>query len=266
MSIQWSLVVFTALTGLAGWLYACVALDEFVGKTRQTAFKASLVALITAVVGGLASVTHLAHPEHMLSVFNHPTEGIFLEAVLVGLMCLCGIVYLILVKRESSGGARKAFAAGAGILGIVLSFAAGMSYMMDSIPAWNTFLLPLGYLGSVVPGGVAAYLVMAASQREDETALAFYGKALLGAGIVATVCSAFYLWVATQSQAGIGVCAVLVGGVLPALCGLLVMRKPSQAMRYAVIALVGAFIGAMGLRCAMWLVCDKAIDLFGLTI
>lgn len=266
MSVQWSLALFTALTGIAGWLFACVAADEFLGKTKQTAFKASLVALIIAVVGGIASVTHLAHPEHMLNVLGHPTEGIFLEALLTGLMCLCGIVFMILVKREAGAGARKAFAVAAAVLGIVLSFAAGKSYMMASIPAWNTFLLPLGYLGTAVPGGIAAYLVVAASCEDEKANLKQYGTFLLVGGVVAAITGLLYLCVATSSQLALGAAVVLVGGVAPAVCGYLITRHPEKTMQYAAIALACAFVGAMCYRCAMWLVFNKVVNLFGMAI
>ncbi len=266
MSIQWSLALFTALTGLAGWMYACIAVDEFKGATKQTAFKAALVALVIAIIGGLVSVTHLAHPEHMLNVLGHPTEGIFLEALLTGITCVAGIIYLVLVKREAGAGARKTFAVIAAVFGVVLSFAAGASYMMSAIPAWDTFLLPLGYLGTAMPAGIAAYLVVAGVQKEDGKQMAFYGTLLLAAGIIAAVTSALYLFVATQSQVALGCATLLLSGVVPAVCGAMIRRKPEQFLQYAVIALACACVGAVCYRCGMWLVFDKAIDLFQLTI
>jgi len=266
MSIQWSLVLFTALTGLAGWMYACIATDEFLCKTKQTAFKAALVALVVAIVGGVASVTHLAHPENMLNVLGHPTAGIFVEALLTGLMCLCGIVYLVLVKREAGAGARKAFAVLAAAIGIILSFAAGYSYMMASIPAWNTILLPFAYMGSAIPAGVAAYLMVAALQKEEADALKPYGMFLLVGGLIAALTILVYMCLAGLGQIGLGIVAVILGGLAPAACGLMITRKPEKASTYAVVALICAFAGVLCVRCAMWLVFDKAINLFGLTI
>lgn len=62
MEIQWSLVLFTALTGMGGCMFACVAADEFLGRAKAAAFPAAVAALVIAVAGGLASVTHLSHP------------------------------------------------------------------------------------------------------------------------------------------------------------------------------------------------------------
>lgn len=38
MTIQWSLVLFTALTGIGGWTFVCVAADEFLAVRRPPRF------------------------------------------------------------------------------------------------------------------------------------------------------------------------------------------------------------------------------------
>ena len=50
MEIQWSLVLFTALTGMGGCMFACVAADEFLGRAKAAAFPAAVAALVIAVV------------------------------------------------------------------------------------------------------------------------------------------------------------------------------------------------------------------------
>ena len=263
MSTQWSLVLFTALTGLAGWMFVCIAVDEFLGKTKKTAVMASAVAIIVAVVGGVASVTHLAHPENIMNVFGHPTEGIFLEALLVGLMCLCGIIYLVLAKREASAGARKAFAILAALFGVLLSFFAGKSYMMASIPAWDSILLPLGYLGTAIPGGVAAYLLVAGAQKEDAEAVKTYGKFLAIAGVVGAVLGILYFIGAAQGQLGAGA-IVAVCGIVAAIAGIMAARQPEKVVLWAGIALLCALVGIVSFRVAMWAAFNRVIDLFGL--
>ena len=88
MDIQWSLVLFTALTGMGGWLFFFICLNVFVRKTDKGAFAGTATALALTVVGGLASVTHLSHPDRMLGALQHPTSGIFTEALLVGLLAI----------------------------------------------------------------------------------------------------------------------------------------------------------------------------------
>ena len=54
MDIQWSLVLFTALTGMGGWLFYFICLNVFVRKTDKGAFAGTATALALTVVGGWA--------------------------------------------------------------------------------------------------------------------------------------------------------------------------------------------------------------------
>lgn len=266
MAIQWSLVIFTALTGIAGWLLASTAVAELKGICKKTTFAAGATAFVLLVVGGCASVTHLSHPERMLEALNHPTSGIFVEAVLVGVTAVLTALYLILVKREGAAGARKALAVAAAAVGVVLSFSAGSSYMMASIPAWDTALLPLAYLGTAIPGGVATFLAIAAMREEGADELALPSKLLLAGGIVAAVLAAGYSACAASAGAAAIACgwglAVIVGGIVPAGAGLVLGKKPQQALPLAVTALACAVIGAVALRCLMWMVGTGTINFF----
>lgn len=75
MDIQWSLVIFTVLTGLGGWLFFFVGLNVLLGKTDKGAFAGTVAALALAIVGGCASVTHLSHPDRMLVALQHPRRA-----------------------------------------------------------------------------------------------------------------------------------------------------------------------------------------------
>lgn len=266
MAIQWSLVIFTALTGIAGWLLASTAVAEFKGVCKKTAFAAALTAFVLLVVGGCASVTHLSHPERMLEALNHPTSGIFVEAALVGITAALTAVYLILVKREAGSGARKALVVAAAAFGVVLSYSAGSSYMMAAIPAWDTLLLPLGYLGTAIPGGVAAFMVVASLRKEDASELALFPKLLLAGGIAGAVLAAAYsATVASAGAAAIAcgwVLAVAVGGIVPAGIGLVLGKKAEQPQALAICALACALIGAVAFRCLMWMVGTGTINYF----
>jgi len=235
-------------------MFACVACDKVAGRNGDKLFAASLVALCVMLVGGIASVMHLAHPENILSALNHPTSGIFIEAVLVGLSLVCMLVFIILLKKDTSDGAQKAFAVIGAILGIVLSFEAGKSYMMASAGVWNTWLLPLGYLCTVIPAGAAAYLAVVAENADAES-VKLPAMLLIIGGCLAAVMSLAYVLSAgaAANVAGLlyGGC-ILCGGVVPAVCGVMIMRKPEQARMFACVALVGALIGAVSFRCIMW--------------
>ena len=265
MAIQWSLVLFTVLTGAGGWMLACVAIDEFAGRTRGVNKLAVVVAAVVACIGGIASVTHLSHPEHIMGALSHPTSGIFTEAALTGLLAVCAVVYFVLLVRGASAGARKAFAVLGAVFGVALSFMAGESYMMSSQLAWNTPLLPLGYLGTVMPLGIALYVALASRDKQADTSL--YVKLLVAGGVVAAVTAAAY---GAVSGAGadqpmlLWVLPVVVGRDAPAVLGCVALKKPEQAFALACATALCALVGATAYRCVMWLASAVVNNFFGM--
>ncbi|MDU6010874.1 MAG: DmsC/YnfH family molybdoenzyme membrane anchor subunit [Slackia sp.] len=101
MEIQWSLVIFSSLVGMAGWMLAASAFDEVKGVNEKARPAAAAISLALLVVGGLASVTHLSHPTRVMGALSHPTSDIFYEALLTGLAAICIVVYLVLVRRDA---------------------------------------------------------------------------------------------------------------------------------------------------------------------
>lgn len=254
MAIQWSLVIFTVLTGCAGWMFAGVAYDSVRGANGDKSFVAGLVALVVMVVGGCASVTHLSHPDRMLAALGHPTSGIFTEAVLVGLFAVCAVVFLVLVKRGSAVGAQKTFAVLAAVFGVVLSFMAGSSYMMTSTATWDTVLLPIGYLCTSIPAGIAAYLAVIGGGA-DGGSVRTLSVGLVVGGVLAAVSSIAYVAAAgfdgsVMVQLWLG--CVACGGIVPAVCGVLGMKSPNRTTALAAVALAGALIGQLCFRVVMW--------------
>ena len=272
MEIQWSLVLFTALTGLAAWLFVCVAADEFLGRAKKAAFPAAVASLVVAIVGGLASVTHLSHPDRIMGALSHPTSGIFTEAVLVGCLIVCVAIYLVLLKRGAGATARKVVAVIGAVFGVLLSFMAGESYLMSARPNWNTQLLPLGYMLTAIPSGVGAYLTvvgLVAGKSEDagETSLDVkpYATALLAGGALSAVGALAYTLSAGASDGAVFALlalAVVAGGVVPCAAGALLPKKMQSLVALGAASCVCALVGAIAYRCIMWLVTVPVADLF----
>lgn len=236
-------------------MFVGVAADKLLGRNDDKLFSASIVAICAMVVGGIASITHLAHPENILSALNHPASGIFIEAVLCGLAIVAMAVFAILIKRGSSEGAQKAFAVLGAAIGVILSFMAGHSYIMSAVSTWNTMLLPVGYLCTSIPVGAALYLCMVAKNATAES-VQVAAVLLVAGGILAAIVSIAYV-VAVGAFAWLGVLTcvgcVLVGGVVPAVCGYIALKKPEKAFTISIVALCCAFMGAIVFRCAMWM-------------
>lgn len=289
MAIEWPLVVFTALTGCGGWVAVCIAVSLLSGKegVERANFAAAATAIVLLGVGGCASVLHLQHPDKILNALSHPTSGIFVEAVLVGLCALAVFVFAVMLKRQTALSAQKVVAALGGMLGVALAFMAGHSYMMASIPAWNTYLLPLGYLLTAAPAGVAVYLAVglsasrglqekAASQALENAAeepveerrpfnAPLFQKILFAAGI-ASALGALAYGVSTGQDGIVAimwVCTLVVGGMVPAACAYVAWRKPVQEKALAVLALACALAASVLFRCMMWISGLATLNFFG---
>ena len=107
MEIQWSLVLFTALSGAGAWLVACAGLDAFKGLAKKTVVPAVVTGIVLIIVGGIASATHLSHVDRIMAVLAHPAPGIFLEAVLLGIDVVVAVAFLVLYRRGASEGVLK---------------------------------------------------------------------------------------------------------------------------------------------------------------
>lgn len=266
MAIQWSLVIFTALTGAAGWLLACIAFNELRGNSRKSHFLAALVAIVVLAAGGLASVTHLSHPENIMGALGHPTSGIFVEICLVAATGVFSLAYLILKKRDGAAGALKSMAALAAVFGVLLSFMAGESYVMASQPAWNTLLMPLGYCLTAMPLGVGIYLLVCVNTKEEISA---EPTLLVAAGVLAAA-GALLFAVASGRLADVAALmvggAAVIGGAVPAVCGAMARTKREQLLLLAAVAVACALVGAVCYRCGMWAIGSGVNNFFLMSI
>ena len=75
MEIQWSLVLFTALSGAGAWLVACAGLDAFKGLARKAVVPAVIAGISLIIVGGMKKT------EGALSLAIVAVVGAFIGAV-----------------------------------------------------------------------------------------------------------------------------------------------------------------------------------------
>lgn len=272
MGIQVPLVAFTVLAGMGSALYLFAIIGHQFAKDRiddKTVLVAAVAAVILLVVGGLASVLHLSHAERILEALNHPTSGIFLEALFLGILVVLIAVFVAVLKRTgATSGATKVVGGIGGVVALVYLYVLGQSYMMTSQPFWNTPLLPLSYATTAAVSGAALYLLIAAALRQVDGAVKLAGLVLGCVGVLSALVTAIY---GIASGIGMGEQAasmwglvVVVGSLLPAVCGFMAWRNPKQALTLAVVALIGALIGSAGLRCVMWLTEAPVQNLFAM--
>jgi anaerobic dimethyl sulfoxide reductase subunit C (anchor subunit) len=270
MEVQWTLVFFTAISGVGAWLFVSAVLGELFKKDEALGRVEAVLAVALLATGGFLSVLHLEHPGRILEALNRPTSGIFIEAALIGLSALAILVYLVLLVRGAGAGARRTVAVIGALFCAALSFACGSSYMMAARPAWDNLLLPIAYLGTAAAAGASLNLLIKALRKTNEGSVHF-------AGVVALVCcavgavSALAFCLSTgseifgmESNLSIGVIVLAGAFVIALISSALAMKRTKSGTGLAAIAAIGSIVGAIALRASMWLLGTPILDFFHL--
>lgn len=264
MDIQWPLVLFSTLAGCGGVVFACAGLAGLRGIGEKTRVRAAVAAIVLLVVGGCASVFHLAQKANIMAaaanVFSF--SGISVELIFLGINVVLAVVYVVMAVRSASEGVLKVVGAVGIVTGLIMAFVTGNGYVMESQQYWNTVTLPLAYLGSSMLSGAAVYGALMVSAGEEKDAVLFMAKVGMGAAVVD-----FCLLLAYGAATGFVLDAVwfwvvaVVLGAVGSFVALLLAKKNANAL-YVAAAL--SLIGAVGLRAAMFLVGYGFIESFAL--
>lgn len=162
MEVQWSLVLFAALSALGAGAYAAVAVfGELMGMAPKAKRPCLILSAVALVVGALASMTHLGHLERIFGVLSNPASGIFVEGLSAGLLVVVIVVCLVAAARGASDKILKGLAVVGLVPAVVLTIAVGSSYLMPAKPAWDVAALPLLSVGTAAALGCTTYLALA---------------------------------------------------------------------------------------------------------
>lgn len=273
LSIQWPLVAFSLLAGSAGALAAFASLAELTGKALQARFAALLCALALIVVSGCASIVHLASPQNVMAAATNlfSFSGISIELIMLGLAFVVAAVYAALVKRDASPVARKVLAGATLVCGLGLAFVCGHGYVIEARPFWNTELLPIAYLGSVLPAGAFGYLLVGSILKIDVDELLALRSAVAVCAAASIASMLAYVAFVGFDVAGRNPMA-LYGGIAAcgmaavAVCTVLLRRRntPGSLLALAAVGTATALVAACALRVLMWVASDAFANLFGL--
>lgn len=268
MEIQWALVLFTVISGAGAWLFASSMLGWLLKKDAAPGKLETATAFVLVAVGGCMSVLHLSHVDRILEALNHPTSGIFVEAAMIGVLCVILAVYFAMVVRGSSEKARTAVGVLALLVGVVFTYACGSSYMMEGRPAWQTVTLPLAYFGTAASAGAGLNLLLKAVQKRDEAAVSFAGALAVAGGALGLVLAAAFCisagaYVAAAEGGAVAWTVALFAALAVEIaCGAVALKKPQGALAPGALALVAGVAAAIALRVAMWLIGTPFMDFF----
>ena len=267
MEIQWALVMFTVVSGAGAWLFASSMVAALAGRGELPTKLESIVAFVLVAVGGCLSVLHLKHVDRILEALNHPTSGIFVEAAMIGVLCVLIAVYFIMLQRGVSKGSLKAVGAIAAVVAAVFTFACGNSYMMEARPAWVTITLPLAYFGTAAAAGAGLHLLMKAVGKAGDEAVSFAGALSAGAGVLGAVLAAAFCivsgsWVAAADGAVALVAVLFVACAATIAAGVVAMKRTQSGLTMGVVAFAGGVIAAIVLRVVMWIIGSPVLNFF----
>ena len=266
MEAQWSLVLFTVISGAGAWLFATSMMGALAKKSALPTKVETIAAIVLLAVGGVASVTHLKHIDRIFEALNHPTSGIFVEAALIGVLIVLALIYLIMLVRKSGESGTKIVGVVTMVIAIIFPFMCGYSYMMEARQAWMTIALPLSYWATAAVGGAGLNLLLKAVAKDEAASVSFAGVLTVACSAVAAVCSiAFFVYAgAWLGKPGCvaWIVVTFVCIVVALAAGVLAVKKAESATAAGVAATVAGVVCATALRVAMWLVGTPLLDFF----
>ena len=167
MELQWPLILFTTLLAWAAGLFAAQCVWALRGKGARAQMPALITSAVLLVVGGIAVFFHLEHWERIFNGFGHMTSGITQELIAIMVLAVVMVVYFVYLRR---GGDEAKVPTWLSIMGIVVAailvIVMGHSYMMASLPAWNSLLQIASLLGAACGFGPATMALICAVRDE----------------------------------------------------------------------------------------------------
>ena len=168
MELQWPLIIFTTLLAWSCGVFATQGVLALKGEGKQIQLPALVTSVVLLAVSGVAVFFHLQHWERIFNGFGHITSGITLEFIGCVVFFVVLVVYFLMMRRAEDGMAPKWCGVLAIIMGVAMPAITGDSYLMEAIPVWDTFLLPVYYVFNAVFFGGLSVLVIAALTKCDD--------------------------------------------------------------------------------------------------
>lgn len=191
MSIQWALLFFAVFAGMSMGLLTFIAYQEIRGGRHDITIPGLVIALVLLVVGGISSALHMGHPEQAFYVLSNIGSGIAQELIgtVVALATILAFLYVVARRKRS---AVKPVAVVALVVGLVFPFVMGHAYLMGARPAWNTWFLPVMFVGDALAMGWCMAFALASMRKADADEIALARKAaVIG---IAVFAASLALW------------------------------------------------------------------------
>ena len=199
MELQWPLILFTTLLAWSAGVFGTQCLYALRGQGARTQMPALITSAVLLVVGGIAVFFHLEHWERIFNGFGHLSSGITQELIAIIVLFVVMVVYFVYLRRGGDEAKVPAWLAVVGIvISVILVGVMGHSYMMASLPAWDTVMQIGSLLGAACGFGPATMAILVAVKDESTD---YTAKVNLIGQVVNVVLVVAYL-IAMQATAG----------------------------------------------------------------
>ncbi len=250
MEIQWPLILFVAFCAASAGTFASQALLALKKEGASIQLPALIASVAFLAIGGVAVLFHLAQPLHIFNGFGNPTSGITQELVAIVALAVVMVIYFVMI-RQKDGQVPAWVAVLAIVFSVVLDVVCAHSYMMASIPAWDSFLQVLSVVGGSCAMGPAVVAAIAALRGEPVGFAGFV--TVIGAAIALVFTVAYVMDMSTVSGSLVAMSTTYLDPTNPTApmfdAGAVAINSPEVmpavvvSIIASVLALVGAAIG-----------------------
>lgn len=233
------LAIFSTLAPIASGAFLVMAIalfaNAFTAEQLKKIDRMAWIPLIVVVVGFIAAFFHLTQPLNAVNVFSQAGQSPMSNEIIAGIVfILIALVYCILgAAGKLSGGLRKGLAVVVAAAGLIFAVLVGSSYMIDTIPSWNTAFVPLQFVGFWLLGGgllgVAALALAGVLAELRTTSFKAVTLIVLALGLVV-------------AAAALGAHVAFVGGITTLVAdGSALVSEVTGVLVASIICLVAAF-------------------------
>ncbi|RDB64700.1 DMSO reductase [Gordonibacter sp. 28C] len=232
-----SLAVFTTLAPAGTVAFVVLALARLFSHDHEAAVRIDrLIALpfSVALVGFIASATHLGTPANALHVFSGVGRSPLSNEVLsaVAFLFLVGSYWMMAFKQRFPDAVAKPWLVLACVAGAALVACTSLAYAVDTVPTWDTWYAPANLWFSALLAGPALGLLFLHMARVP---LRGGGIALVAVCAAALAAGTIVLALHQQSLGGVANNELVASALVPNYGGAIAFH---------------AFAGAIGCACA----------------
>jgi anaerobic dimethyl sulfoxide reductase subunit C (anchor subunit) len=269
MELQWPLIVFTTFICLSAGTFGSIAIASLKEEYKAIQLPGLVFSFVALIIGGAASVLHLQTPTRYFAQFGNISSGINQEIAMIALVAIIMVVYFVQLRR--SGDANKVIKIIAAVLSLVLVLVMSHSYLMPSIPAWNTILLPIYYvLHAVLLGVLVTVALLAINKSESAQGSRLNTVALVALVVFALSIVAYVLYFTSLSSGAysdvLHVDTTTVPPLDPATIGTRILSGDLALLFWGAVIVIGLVLPLVSLLIARKASGTKAVSLISSSV